>query len=111
MDNSLEHIIKNWWNDDRVHNYEALHALFVFTIWEARNRAVFQNTWNPSEIIEKVLLQKMMEHQMKPKSTPQRLLTNLEINKTIRWVLFDESSQGEPPLGGVGGVVYLKEKK
>ena len=62
MDLSLEHIIKNWWNNERVHNYDALPALFVFTIWEIRNKEVFQNTWTPSEIIEMVLMQKIMEH-------------------------------------------------
>ena len=53
----------------------------------------------------------MMEHQTEPKSTPQRLITNPEINKTIPWGVFDGASQGEPPLGGTGGVVYLNEEK
>ena len=31
----------------------------------------------------------------------------LEINKSIPWAFFDGASQGDPPLGGSGGVVYF----
>ena len=36
-----------------------------------------------------------------------RVLVPLEINKGIPWSFFDGASQGEPPLGGSRGVLYL----
>ena len=34
----------------------------------------------------------------------------LEINKTVPWDFFDDASQGDPPLGGSGGVIYFSDK-
>ena len=51
-DSSLEHRFKNWWNIDRAHTHESLPSLYVFTIWETRNRELFQNTYTPLEIIK-----------------------------------------------------------
>ena len=80
---TLEQSIKKWWTDEGVHNYESFLALFVFTIWEARNRVVFQNNWTPPEITEIVLMQKVMEHRNMTKSTPLRTIIAPEINQTI----------------------------
>ena len=33
-----------------------------------------------------------------------------EINKTVPWDFFDGASQGDPPLGGLGGVIYFSDK-
>ena len=38
----LEHKVKNWWNNERACQHEALPALFVFTIWETRNREILK---------------------------------------------------------------------
>ena len=39
---TLEERVKTWWNDDGVGVYEAFPVLFVYSIWEARNRKYFQ---------------------------------------------------------------------
>ena len=65
-DNSFEHRMKNWWSNERVCPHEALPALFVFTIWETRNKVVFKDIWTPTEITVNVLLQKLMKHQAVP---------------------------------------------
>ena len=33
-----------------------------------------------------------------------------EINKMVPWDFFDGASQGDPPLGGSGGVIYFSDK-
>ena len=38
-----------------------------------------------------------------------RTLVPPEINKDIPWAYFDGASQGDPPLGGSGGVLYLSD--
>ena len=55
-DESLEHRMKKWWSNERVCNHEAFPTLFVFTIWETRNRAIFKNPWTTIEITVNVLL-------------------------------------------------------
>ena len=39
-----------------------------------------------------------------------RVLVPLEINKVVPWDFFDGASQGDPPLGGLGGVLYFLDK-
>ena len=101
--------MKNWWSNERVCQHEAFLALFVFTIWETRNRAIFKNIWTSSEITVNVLLQKIMEHQTTPKQKPRRVLKPPNIDKNTPWAFFDGASQGEPPLGGVGAILFMNE--
>ena len=56
-------------------------------------------------------MQKVMEHRNMPKSTPLKMIISSKINKTIPWAYFDGSNQGDPALGGAGGVAYLIENK
>ena len=70
---SLEHRMKKWWSNERVGQYEALHVLFVFTVWETRNRAIFKDILTSPEIPVNVLLQKVVEHQ---KTNKQRECSN-----------------------------------
>lgn len=46
-------------------------------------------------------------HKKEPKL---RILVPLEINKVVPWAYFDGASQGDPPLGGSGGVIYFLNK-
>ena len=100
---------KHWWGNERVWTHEALPTLFVFTIWETRNKFVFKNTWTPSKIMANVLMQKLNEHQAFPNPKPTRNIKALEIDKNKPWGFFDGARQGETPLGGAGGILYLNE--
>ena len=40
-----------------------------------------------------------------------QIIRALVINSEIPWAYFDGASQGEPPLGGAGAVVYFSTKK
>ena len=35
----------------------------------------------------------------------------LEINKEMPWAFFDGASQGEPPLGGAGAIIFFPSTK
>ena len=105
----MEHREKKWWNNERVCQYEALPTLFVYTIWETRNRAILKKNWTSPDIIVNMLLQKVMEHQVAPKQKPRRELKGPNINKNVPWGFFNGASQREPPLGGVGGILFLDE--
>ena len=105
----LEQCMKTWWNNERVGQFEALPALFVFTIWEKRNKSIFKDTLPSPELIVNILLQKVMELQKEIKQKPKRVLKPPSLDKNIPWGFFDESSQGEPLLGGAGGVLYMNE--
>ena len=50
-----------------------------------------------------------MEHQTLPKQKPRRVLKSLNIDKNTFWGFFYRASQGEPPLGGAGGILFLNE--
>lgn len=81
--------------------------MFVFSIWGARNHEIFQNKWFPLEITAALLLQKVEEHKTSPKMTRQRKIVSPEVDKSYPWAFFDGASQGEPLLGGAGGVLYV----
>ena len=89
---SLEHRAKKWWSNERVCEHEAFPALFVFTIWETRNRAIFKKKIMSPELTVNVLLQKAMEHQTTPKQKPRRVLKPSNIEKTTPWAFFDAAS-------------------
>ena len=50
-----------------------------------------------------------MEHQTTPNQKPRRELKASNIDTNIPWVFFDGVSQGEPPLGGVEGILFLNK--
>ena len=50
-----------------------------------------------------------MEHQAIPNPKPKRVLKAPKIDKASPWGFFDGASQGEPPFGGVGGILYLND--
>ena len=47
------------------------------------------------------------EYKAQEKEPKVRALVPPEINKGIPWAYFDGASQGDPPLGGSRGVLYL----
>ena len=55
----LEEKTKAWWNDERVGPFEAFPILFVYSIWEARNKTIFNNTWIPPDIVISLLMRKI----------------------------------------------------
>ena len=46
----LEKETKAWWNDERVGPFEDFPIMFVYSIWESRNKTIFNNTWIPPDI-------------------------------------------------------------
>ena len=84
-------------------------ALFVFTIWEARNKAFFKDILPNSDLIFKLLMQKVMEHCKEIKPKPKRVLKPPRLDKNTPWAFFDGANQGEPLLGGAGGILYMNE--
>ena len=55
-DETLEQRMKIWWKNERVGQFEAFPALFVFTIWETRNKAIFKDTLTSLEITVNILV-------------------------------------------------------
>ena len=47
---TLEEKTKAWWSDEKVDQFEAFPILYVYSIWEARNKSIFNNTWVPPDI-------------------------------------------------------------
>lgn len=111
MDSSLEHNVLAWWQDTRVCNLEAFPSLFVLSIWEVRNKAIFLNLETLPEVTTTILLQKVSEHCLDPAANSWRVATSPLINKYLPWAFFYGASQGDPPSGGAGGVVHLPEGK
>ena len=109
MEGTLEHRTLAWWNNATVCNFAAFLVLFVYTIWEARNRAIFKNLWTPSNITSALLVQKAQEHRSSPKLGKPRFVTTPGFDKSYPWAFFDGVSQGDPPIGGAGGVIFLND--
>ena len=108
-DQPLEQRMRTWWNNNRVCQYEAMPALFVFTIWLVRNKAIFKDTLPSFDLTVNLLLQKVMEHHKEIKPKPKRVLKPPRLDKNTPWAFFDGASQGEPLLGGVGGILHMNE--
>ena len=105
---------KSWWSDEKVDQFEAFPILYVYSIWEARNKAIFNNTWVPPDIVNTLLLNKIQEHKKDSIRHKTRAIREPKINKEMPWAFFDGASQGDPPLGGVGAVIFFfatKKKK
>ena len=83
--------------------------LFVYTIWEARNRGIFKNLWTPIDITSALLVQKVQEQRATPKIGKTRAVTTPEIDKSHLWAFFDGSNQGDPSIRGARGVIFLNE--
>ena len=53
------------------------------------------------------MIQWAKEHKSHEKEQKIKVLIPPEINKAIPWAFFNGASQGDPSLGGSGGVLYL----
>ena len=108
----LKEKTKAWWNDERVGPLEAFPILFVYSIWEARNKTIFNNTWIPPDIAISLLMRKIQEHKRDIAKNKIRIIRmRAEINKEIPWAFFNGASQWEPHLGGAGDVIFFPSTK
>ena len=92
-----------------VCEFSVFPVLYVFTIWEARNRAIFKNTWTPIDISSALLLQKVQEHRKAHKEGKTRAIITPVIDRSIPWDFFDGASQGDLAIGRAGGVIFILE--
>ena len=100
MEDSWEQNTKQWWDNKVVCKFSSFPVLYVFIIWEARNRAIFKNTWTPinitsSLLLQKVsalLLQKVQEHRTVPKAGKCRATIALVIDRSTPSDFFDGAS-------------------
>ena len=66
---TFEQRAQMWWQNIGVCYFDTFPSLFVYSIWEARNRAIFKNQWTPSNITSALLVQKAHEHKTVPKQS------------------------------------------
>ena len=92
-----------------VCNQSAFPTLFIYTIWETCNSAIFKDKWTPIDITTNILVQKAQEYQSSPKKGKKITVKPLELDKSCPWDFFDGASQGDPPIGGAGGIIRLDE--
>ena len=90
-----------------MHFNDAFPTLFLFSIWGARNIAIFQNKWVTLDVICVVLVEKLQEHKIIPSTSKRRVVVAPDINKNLPWAYFDGANQGKDPCGGDGGVINL----
>ena len=69
--------------------------------------AIFNNKLIPPKVISALVIHWAREYKVQEKEPKVKVLVPPEINKGIPWAYFDGGSQGDPPLGGSGGVLYL----
>ena len=58
-----------------------------------------------------LLMNEIQEHKLISVPVKRRLITTPNINKDMPWAFFDGASQGIPPLGGVGAVIFISVEK
>ena len=104
---TLEGRTKTWWHDEGVGSYEAFPVLFVYSVWEASNRTIFNNAWEPPDLTIVMLMNKIQEHKINTVTTKKRIIRAPVINSDTPWAFFDGASKGEPRLGGVGVVIHI----
>ena len=108
---TLEEKTKAWWSDEKVDQFEAFPILYVYSIWEARNKAIFNNTWVTPDTVIPLIFNKIHEHKKDSTRNKTRIIREPEINKEMPWDFFDGASQGDPPLGGAGAVIFFSATK
>ena len=89
---TLEERTKAWWNDKRVGPFEAFPILFVYSIWVAKNKAIFNNTWIPPNIVISLLMSKIQEHKRDQVIFRTRIIRDPVINREMPWAFFDGES-------------------
>ena len=52
-------------------------------------------------------MKKLQKHKKDIAKTKIRIIRMPQINKELPWAFFDGGSQGEPPLGGSGAVIFF----
>ena len=107
---SLEQKSCAWWSYSSVHLFSAFPSSFTYRIWWACNTTIFNNRFIPHELTTTLVVQWIREHKSKEKELKIRKMVPPVINKEIPWAYFDGASQGNPPLGGLRGVLYLSKK-
>ena len=58
-----------------------------------------------------LLMNKIQEHKIISVPVKRRLITTPNINKDIPWAFFGVASQGMPPLGGDGAIIFISTEK
>ena len=90
-----------------VRLYYDYPSLFSYGIWWARNTVIFNNKIIMSEVTSSLVIQWAREYRSQEKEPKVKVLVSTEINKGIPWDFFYGASQGDSPLGGSGGALYL----
>jgi hypothetical protein len=103
----IEEAFRSWYSKKDTKKIRSLPLNIAWGVWLARNLKLFEgketlplkcviqslNILNAYPWVE----EKQKRHELKEEV----------INKAIPWAYFDGASQGSPPKGGVGGILYL----
>ena len=101
MEGSWEKKTKASWNNKAVCGFNAFPVLFVYTIWEAQNRAIFKNLWTPTDIsLQLYWCRKHKNIDLPPKLENQELLQLICLKKFIRGIYLMMPIKVTLPLEG-----------
>ena len=89
---TLEEQTKTWWHDEGVGLYESFPDIFFYSIWEAHNMSIFNNTWTPPDITISLLMNKIQEHNLNTVISKKRMIKAPIINNETPWSYSDGAS-------------------
>lgn len=89
-----------------------LSLFFLFTVYGRLGIELFSIMHgHPPDLTIVLLMNKIQEHKINTVTTKKRIIRAPVINSDTPWAFFDDASQGEPPLGGAGAIIYISSKK
>jgi hypothetical protein len=96
-------------SDKEVKCFHGISSFSVSSIWWARNSIIFKKKDIPLEVTAGIILNLSKEFMRDLKIKDPRFHVMPELDFVIPWGCFDGACQVNPPICGVGEVIYLKK--
>jgi hypothetical protein len=101
--------LKIWCENYNVKSFKGLPFTIAWGLWLVRNDSLFENKIIPAIQVASQALNILKHFKQTKSSKPMSIIVEEEIDKLEAWAFFNGASQGEPPLCGAEGVLYLKD--
>lgn len=107
---TVEEGLRLWFQRRELTAYRAVPFLTIWGIWLARNSCLFEGQPLQTFQVASNICSIAQFFKTKGCTKKPRVVGDLVIDHSHPWAFFDGTCQGEDRTGGIGGVLYLKEK-
>lgn len=95
----VDQCLKVWLSQPEAKQIKSLPLIVVWSVWLARNRALFNDSLNPVQVTVPNSLAIMEAFKQIKKGPKIREIIPKVIDKTSAWAFFNGASKGDAPRG------------